>query len=415
MSVMDSTPPPSHRAGGQASVNIALDEPVTHDLSWATMVALYPDDFSDEERLEAQDLLAANQVVEVEHWGLSRVRSVQAELYLPHDRFEVLSRDSHAQLMSAARRYAEQSSQRVAESGDEGYSWFKRLIQLISAPPAVAWVPVLGLALLSLWSYQEGLISSSPVDLPASTSLSEQSAVISDSDDESDVSTKSAETIQSQAQGDRSDLDAQDEVELRARVKALKAAELRRREQEIIAEKRVSERAERQKRRAKKRVERRVKLKRGASQSMRPAPVRPSARTRITHKTHVSFSAATLHSSEGASQSAERDSQRERTALIEAVTRSQDSLHQCLSAELSEERERDLLFTVKWRVDQRGRSRAIKVDGPTSRRARRCILRTIKRWTFTPISREAVIKHTLRKRGFRRSRHMNQHLNLNGF
>ena len=141
------------------------------DRHWATMVSLYPDDFSVDEYQEAQEMLAQEGLItDVHDWPLSKVRLAQERPYTSYTQAPILSDHARSTLLEAASASVER--QRIVAETARNASGFRARLErwftlLFREAQVLVWTAFLGVVLIGLWNYQAGLDSAPSVsDLP---------------------------------------------------------------------------------------------------------------------------------------------------------------------------------------------------------------------------------------------------------
>jgi hypothetical protein len=143
----------------------STDEAIEHDIAWAVMVDLDPDEFTAQERSIAQEMLASSG--DVESWdelrsNLSKIKDTQEQII--HTRVEsgILTEHQRAQLQKLVENIARENALSLDARESPPSWWMGSLLTLRS--PVFAWSAVLGLSIIGLWSYQTSL-KDSPRDL----------------------------------------------------------------------------------------------------------------------------------------------------------------------------------------------------------------------------------------------------------
>ena len=141
------------------------------DRHWAIMVSLYPDDFSEVEHQEAQDVLTQEGLdTDVHAWPLSQVRSAQERPYTSNNQAPVLSDHARSTLMEAASAAVERqrvTAEAMRDASGFGARFERWFAPLFGKTQALVWTAVVGLALIGLWNYQNELDSAPSLsDLP---------------------------------------------------------------------------------------------------------------------------------------------------------------------------------------------------------------------------------------------------------
>lgn len=148
----DPSTPPESPLSGESDVS------PPHDLNWAVMTSLYPEDFTESERAEASRILKSHSAVEVSQWSLSRVRSAQSLPYVRDESQLFLSENAKQTILEEASRVAaRRRAQLATEKRAQGRlsRWGLGLISSLNVPPSLSWAMVFGLALVGVWSYQQ--------------------------------------------------------------------------------------------------------------------------------------------------------------------------------------------------------------------------------------------------------------------
>lgn len=143
------------------------NEPLPHDLDWAIMVSMYPEDFDQDDQDKATALLKNEAIAEPQQWSLTRLRDAQETPYTRKVTEPILSSSVRSNLLEIAERtQRHQQNQREASARLRFERWFNKFF---AGGPALAWTAVFGLALIGIWSYQD-LSSSLEAPLPDSAS-----------------------------------------------------------------------------------------------------------------------------------------------------------------------------------------------------------------------------------------------------
>ena len=170
------------------------EEVLVRDAGWAMMVQLNPEEFTSEECKEAKTLLSSQDVDQ--DWSrveqsVRRLRQLHKESSFTLTDNAGLSDDQRAELVSFASKIAAEN--RLGQARYSGQKQVSFASWLFS--PTLAWVAVLGMACVGLWSYQTDM---SQLD-PSSQSLDESlDRVLTGTEAQKEVTSSSKMSAQEQ-------------------------------------------------------------------------------------------------------------------------------------------------------------------------------------------------------------------------